>query len=354
MQKSLPIICDTHFGFKNDSQIFREYFNDFFKNVFFPYLDKNNIKEFVHLGDLMDRRKYVNFETLNYFRINFIEELQKRNIIMHTILGNHDVYYKNTNKINSIKELFDDKKCIKLYDTFQDTNICGVDFAMLPWVCAENENEFKTFIKTSKSNIAFGHLELTGFEVLRGIKSEHGYDSNILEKYEKVYSGHFHQKNGNDHVLYLGSCYDMTFSDLDETKGFHVMDLQTKQLEFIKNPSKMFYKIIYDDTDDNFKIPDFSRYNKTFVKCLVKQKKKEKLFETYIKELYKNEPHEINIIEEYELLSDTSTTDNIDISEDTLQIIYKNIDNSETAEKQKTKLKKTITDLYLESFEIES
>lgn len=351
MQKILPIICDTHFGFKNDSQIFREYFNDFFKNVFFPYIDNNNIKEIVHLGDLMDRRKYVNFETLYFFRQNFIKELEKREIVMHTILGNHDVYYKNTNNINSVKELFNDKKCIKLYETFEDAVVCGQKFAMIPWVCQENEKEFNSFLKNSSSTIAFGHLELSGFEVHRGIKSEHGYDSSILDKYEKVYSGHFHQKNGNDHVLYLGSCYDMTFSDIDETKGFHALNLQDKSLEFIKNPQKIFYKITYDDSS-SFELPDFKKYNKTYVKCVVKQKKNESLFEKYIKSLYDAEPHEVSIIEEYELLNQ-KIEETVDVSEDTMHIIYKNIDSLEYEEKRKVKLKKIITDLYLESFELE-
>ena len=55
------LITDTHFGVRNDSQILLEYQKKFYDEIFFPYLDKNDIKHIVHLGDLVDRRKSINF-----------------------------------------------------------------------------------------------------------------------------------------------------------------------------------------------------------------------------------------------------------------------------------------------------
>ena len=347
----LPIICDTHFGFKNDSLVFREYFDRFFKDIFFPYLDANNIKELIHLGDLMDRRKYVNFETLKFIRENFIQELQKRQITMHIILGNHDVYYKNTNLVNSVKELFGDHESIRLYEKFEDASVAGFMFAMLPWICPDNQNEFDSFVQKSSSTVAIGHLELQGFEVLRGIRSEEGMNKNILEKFENVYSGHFHQKNDDGHVYYLGTQYDMTFADVDERKGFHVFDTETRKVCFVENPYKMFYRLIYDDTN-KMEIPDFSRYEKSYVKLVVKNKKNPKLFDKYIGKLYDVCPHEVNIIEEYELAD--PSTDDIDITQDTLSIIYGDIDDNKNYEPAAVNsLKKIMTDLYLESFEVD-
>jgi DNA repair exonuclease SbcCD nuclease subunit len=347
----IPFINDTHFGFKNDSQIFREYFNRFFKDIFFPYVDANNIKELIHLGDLMDRRKYVNFETLKFIRENFIEELHKRQITMHIILGNHDVYYKNTNSVNSVRELFNDHPSIKLYEKFQDADVAGFKFAMIPWICPENQNEFDSFVHNSSSTVAVGHLELQGFEVLRGIRSEEGMNKNILEKFQNVYSGHFHQKNDDGHIFYLGTQYDMTFADVDERKGFHVFDTETRSVRFIENPQKMFYRLIYDDINKT-DIPDFSRYEKSYVKLVVKNKKYPKLFDKYIGKLYDIGPHEVNIIEEYELAD--PSTDDIDITQDTLSIIYGDIDDNKNYEPAAVNsLKKIMTDLYLESFEVD-
>ena len=106
MQMKIALINDTHFGARGDSQLFFDYFMKFFDEVFFPYLEKNNIKTIIHAGDFMDRRKFVNFSILNQVRSQFIQRLKENDIELHCILGNHDVYYRNTNGVNSVTELF--------------------------------------------------------------------------------------------------------------------------------------------------------------------------------------------------------------------------------------------------------
>ena len=102
----IAIISDTHFGIRNDSPIFLNYSLNYFENVFFPYLIENNIKHVIHMGDLLDRRKYVNFNTLAQVRTKFMNKFDEYGITLHITLGNHDVFFKNSNEINSIKELF--------------------------------------------------------------------------------------------------------------------------------------------------------------------------------------------------------------------------------------------------------
>ena len=114
----IAIINDTHFGARGDSQIFFDYFMRFFDDVFFPYLEEHNIDTIIHAGDLMDRRKFINFNILNQVRTRFMDKLKSKNIKMHCILGNHDVYYRNTNEINSIRELF------KRSNTLRKTGSC--------------------------------------------------------------------------------------------------------------------------------------------------------------------------------------------------------------------------------------
>ena len=102
----IALITDTHWGARNDSVIFSDYFSKFYDNVFFPYIDDHNIKTCIHLGDVVDRRKYINFKTANDLRENFVERLWEMNVDTHMIVGNHDIYYKNTNQVNSLTELF--------------------------------------------------------------------------------------------------------------------------------------------------------------------------------------------------------------------------------------------------------
>ena len=86
----IVLLTDTHFGARNDSAIFREYFFKFYNELFFPFLEDNNIKTVVHLGDIVDRRKYINFNTLKSFRDDFVFRLGRMGIDTHIIIGNHD------------------------------------------------------------------------------------------------------------------------------------------------------------------------------------------------------------------------------------------------------------------------
>ena len=139
MQMKIALINDTHFGARGDSQLFLDYFMRFFDNVFFPYLKENNIKTIIHAGDLMDRRKFVNFSILNQVRNRFIKQLEDENIQMHCIIGNHDIYYRNTNDVNSTTELFKDD--ISIYENPTVIDFDGLNIGFLPWVNKENYEE---------------------------------------------------------------------------------------------------------------------------------------------------------------------------------------------------------------------
>ena len=56
----IALITDTHWGARNDNVIFSNYFRKFYDNIFFPLLEERNIKTLLHLGDVVDRRKYIN------------------------------------------------------------------------------------------------------------------------------------------------------------------------------------------------------------------------------------------------------------------------------------------------------
>lgn len=64
IRKTIALLGDTHFGMRNDSLDFHHLYEKFYTNVFFPKLKENGIKTIVQVGDLFDRRKYINFNTL--------------------------------------------------------------------------------------------------------------------------------------------------------------------------------------------------------------------------------------------------------------------------------------------------
>jgi len=341
----IAFITDTHFGARNDSPLFVEYFLSFLEGQFFPYLKANNIKTVIHLGDLMDRRKYVNFFVLSQVKTRFIDYLRKNNIEFHCIIGNHDTFFKNTNDLNSVNELFGDTG-IHVYDKPVCKNIEGFDFALVPWINKENEKECLDFIKTSKADICLGHFELYGYEIMRGIPHEDGMDPNLLARYEMVLSGHFHVKHSKENVHYLGTPYQITFNDLGQKKGFYIFDTDTRNLEFIENERKLFYTIRYNDVDYDMLTLDFERYRNCFIRVLVEKKTNKLMFDEYINKLNSVEVSELNIVESF--MESKQEHVDIDTSKDTLSIISDEIDHMEEVP-NKNKLKSIIHSLYLES-----
>ena len=346
----IALINDTHFGARSDSQLFFDYFMKFFDEVFFPYLLENNIKTVIHAGDLMDRRKFVNFNILNQVRERFISKLHEYDIEFHCILGNHDVYYRNTNKVNSLRELFSDD--VSVYETPVIKNFDGLDIALVPWINKENYNESVDFIKNAAAPILIGHLELDGYQVMRGIKHVGGMRSDIFDRYEKIFSGHFHCRQDSGNIYYLGTQYQITFSDLEEKKGFHILDTDTRDIEFIENPNRMFHRLLYNDENGPIDIDslDFSNLNQCYVRVDVANKNHPYSFDRYMDKLYECGAAKVTTIEDYDC-SDENEDEMVDLAQDTVTIINNEIDTLEEIQ-DKDRMKRLIKDLYMESLSL--
>ena len=225
----IALLNDTHFGCRNDSPAFIEYQNKFYNDLFFPYLQKNNIKTLIHLGDVVDRRKFINHNTAHNFKKVFWNRLDELGIDTHIIIGNHDTYYKNTNEVNAMQNL-DISKEAKVYTHATTVNFDNLPILFIPWICYDNEAETIRTIENTQSTIAMGHLEIKGFEMHNGHMNEHGTEKSIFKRFEKVMSGHFHKKSDDSHIYYLGTQYEMTWSDYKCPKGFHIFDTETREL----------------------------------------------------------------------------------------------------------------------------
>ena len=346
----IAIINDTHFGARGDSQIFFDYFMRFFDDVFFPYLEEHNIDTIIHAGDLMDRRKFINLNILNQVRTRFMDKLKSKNIKMHCILGNHDVYYRNTNEINSIRELFSND--LTLYEKPEVVNFDGLDIALLPWVNKTNKDQCVEFIKTASAPILIGHLELNGYQVMRGVDFQGGMDKDPFDRYEKVLSGHFHCRQEKENVYYMGTQYQITFSDLHEKKGFHVLDTESRDIEFIENPHMMFYCLTYNDSSGPLDLDslNFSNMKNAFVKIYIEHKKHPYSFDRYMDKLYEAGVSKITTVDDANN-SSKQQEEIVDLAQDTVTLINNEVDQLEEV-KDKSKLKKLIKDLYMESLSL--
>jgi DNA repair exonuclease SbcCD nuclease subunit len=349
----IAIINDTHFGVRNDSPFFLEQSLNFFENTFFPYLKKHNITNVIHLGDLLDRRKFVNFNTLSQVRKRFFKPLIDNNIKTYITIGNHDTYYKNTNSLNSINELFfNESDVINIVETPTVIDYDGLCVGIVPWVTRDNESECLNFIRKCKCPIIGGHFEISGFQVMNGVVHPVGLNKSIFDRFELVLSGHFHLKQNNGNIHYLGTQYELNFGDMNSPKGFHVLDSKTRDIEFIKNPNKLFHLIKYDDSTEegieSIVSVDFNQYKNGFIKVIVVNKTKPFAFDKFIDAIYTLNPQQLTIVEEY---TDKQNNIDIDITEDTMSIINKEIDLLNHVQ-DKSKLKVLIKDLYMESLTI--
>ena len=240
----VAIINDTHCGIRNSSDIFRDNAEKFYADVFFPTLLGRGIRHIIHLGDYFDHRKFINFRALNRNRHVFLERLRKEQITMDIIAGNHDTYYKNTNDLNSLKELlghYMNEVHIIHEPTVMEYG--SLKMGMVPWICAENHEKTMEFIKTAKCDWIGGHFEFAGFNVMRGVVAPHGLDHKLLSRFERVLSGHFHTKSQQDNVTYLGTQMEFFWSDANDPKFFHILDTETRELEAIRNPYTLFEKL---------------------------------------------------------------------------------------------------------------
>ena len=350
----IALLTDTHFGARNDNLNFNDYFYEFYEGVFFPYLQQNNIKHCIHLGDLMDRRKYVSYRILKDFRERFIQPFVHLEIDLHILVGNHDIYFRNTNDINSLEELLGNKhKNIHLYSEAQEVNFGGFPILMMPWINPQNEIYSFGMMDETKADIMMSHLEVVGFEMHGGHTSESGFNKEQFKKFDTVFSGHYHKKSDDGQIYYLGTPYQMTWSDYNCPKGFHVFDTETRELTRIVNPQKIFEKIYYDDTKENYDTHNVNQYRNKYVKLVVVNKNDLYKFDKFTDKLFKADCHEVKIIEDFtDLDANTVSDDIVENTQDTMTLLGKYIDDLDV-NLDKSKLKGDVSKLYHEAQDLE-
>ena len=348
----IALITDTHFGARNDNLAFNEYFYEFYENQFFPYLKEHKIKHCVHLGDVMDRRKFISYRIARDFRERFINSF--KDINFHMLVGNHDTFYKNTNDVNSLHELVDGKfKNIKVYSKTTEVDFGDCKILFVPWINSDNYSYTMEMLDTTSAQICMGHLELSGFQMQRGMIMTEGWDKRLFQKFDMVMSGHFHHKSDDGHIFYLGTPYELYWNDYDDPKGFHIFDTKTRELERIVNTNTLFCKIYYDDTTQNYMSHDVSRYKNKYVKVIVVNKKDLYQFDHFVDRLLLADAHDVKIIEDFSEMDASNVSDDIvENTEDTMTLLEKYIDELDVT-LDKSRLKTTMKSLYTEAQDLE-
>lgn len=353
---NVAILTDTHAGARNNSQVFIDIQRKFYENCFFPELEKRGIKEILHLGDFFESRKAINLLAMHETKKMFLDRLDPYN--MTIILGNHDTHHKTSNEINSL-ELFLSNHCNIITEP-TELEFDGKKIGMVPWMCAENEKDVLTFLKTTKAQIVCGHWDVIGFEMYRGlVNNDHGLSSDVFKKFKLVLSGHYHRKSNIGNIHYLGSPFQLTWADYEDLRGFHILDTKTLKLEFIENPYTTFQKVFYDDVkyeSDKILQQDFSIVSDKIVKVIVKKKTDNFIFERFLGLIHNANPVDVSVLDDVFDVDLEYEADETDVGKDTLTLITEYIEAASKINSNISEFKQELINLarslYLEAVEI--
>ena len=303
----------------------------------------------MHLGDYYDHRKFINFKALNHNRRVFLDQVRKRGMSMDIIPGNHDTYFKNTNELNSLKE------CLGHYmnevHIIMEPTVMKYDslkIGLVPWICNDNYDQCMTFIKECQADWIGAHLELTGFEMMRGITNVHGMNPKIFKRFEMVLSGHFHTSSRKDNIWYLGNPMEFFWNDAHDPKYFHILDTETREIERIRNPHTIFEKVLYDDEKNDYSTFDVTKFNKKFVKVIVINKTDPFTFDRFIDNIQNQEIYELKIAENFNEFMGTNVEEENMNFEDTAEIVDSYIEAVDT-DLDKNKIKVQMRELMTEA-----
>jgi DNA repair exonuclease SbcCD nuclease subunit len=343
----VAIITDTHLGARDGRAVFHDFFEKFYRDVFFPTCKQYGVVDVLHGGDLFDRRKYIDYFSLKRSKDYFFSKMEESGMKMYTLVGNHDIPYRNTLSANSPELLLTEYKSIIPISSPKVINV-GVDVAMIPWICADNYDESTKLIKTTAAPVCLGHFEIKGFAMYRGMESHEGFDTGMFKRFDLVMSGHYHHRSSRDNIHYLGNPYEITWQDCADTRGFHILDTEKMTLEFIKNPYTLFERVIYDDVANI--VPDVTKLKEKFVKLVVQKKTDYYKFDLFLDKLYNCGAHDIKISEDLAEISQEELDEKVDI-EDTLSILEHFIQESD-ASVDKSKLTTYVKNLYTEAINV--
>lgn len=344
----VAILSDTHYGARKGSKYLHDFFKKFYDDIFFPTLERENIKTVIHMGDAFDNRRSIDLQSLEWAKQVVFNRIVEMGITMHMIVGNHDTYFKNTNSVNSVGLLLKEYDNVKIYSEVEEVKLDKLKVLFVPWINQENEETTFKSIQNTSCKCAMGHLELNGFRAHRGHVMEDGMGCELFEKFELVFSGHYHTRSNDGKIYYLGNPYEMYWNDVNDTRGFHIFDTETLEFEPVNNPYKLFYNIYYEDTP--YQTFDTREYVGKIVKVIVKKKSDSKKFEKFIDKLYSSGIQELKIVENFEIHIDEDFE--VEESENTISILNRYIDESEI-DCDKSIIKGILQKIYSQACEVE-
>ena len=216
MFKKAAVFTDIHFGLKGNSRVHNDDCEAFI-DWFIEQAQAAGCETGIFCGDWHHNRNALNLTTMDA-TIRCMEKLGAAFEKFYFFDGNHDLYYKDKRDVNST--------AFAQYIpgiTFIDEITTIDDVTLVPWLVGE---EWKK-LKEIDSKYIFGHFELPSFYMNAMVQMpDHGeLRAEDFANQSYVFSGHFHKRQQQGVVHYLGNAFPHNYADAwDDERGMMILD----------------------------------------------------------------------------------------------------------------------------------
>ena len=188
------------------------------------------IDHVMFLGDWNENRSALNIETLNY-SYRGAKILDSIGLPVFFIIGNHDLYRRNTREIHSVIP-YQELDNFRLVTEPMVVEEIGEGGALVcPYLFHEEYPSLKKYLNLKTW---WGHFEFKGF-VITGysITMPTGPDPSDYVGPEHIFSGHFHRRQADGQVVYIGNTFPMDFGDAgDDDRGMAIFNHSKDEMIF--------------------------------------------------------------------------------------------------------------------------
>jgi DNA repair exonuclease SbcCD nuclease subunit len=316
------LVGDSHWGMSNNNQRLIQQNIDVW-NYILTIAKEYKVAGIIETGDFFDKRKEIDMQLLSTIKNEVISKLE---VPLYCIVGNHNSYFKDTNRVDNLTVI--EGGLVKVIRT--PTKIDNID--LIPWITKENVNDIQTFILGSNSKFCVGHFEFNNFpyDKFRMAEVQEKLSRSHFGTYNKVFSGHYHIKSEKENIIYIGTPHQLTWIDVDTDKYIYILDTESNDIIQLHTNNRIYHQfniedlIVYKDKITNNRIKIF--YDEDIDKKLLID------IQTQVQQL---NPDQLQFIKKSSNKKKEQSSVKIDESKNLLDLILDYIKNINPANKEK-------------------
>jgi len=254
----IAMCTDIHLGRRSNSRVHNQDCVDFIR-WFCIQVKNEGYSHVAFLGDWFESRSAINIETMEY-SYQALQMLNELGLPVYFCVGNHDLHRRTTREVHSVR-MFNEMSNFVVVDKPMVVD----NLLFSPYLF---EEEYSSLLKHNQLWAWFGHFEFKNF-ILTGqsYTSEHGPDHKLFAGPNRIFSGHYHKRQTQDNVHFIGNCYPMDRGDAgDNERGMCTYYVQEDKVTYTNwNDCPKYLKTTLTDVlEDKWKpLPKMN------VKCII-------------------------------------------------------------------------------------